>query len=139
MIYELKYSLSAMFNSLHSSTNQEPLEKHLCNLGSHYEKQAVADDFMLRKGSHHMQPPKQCFSLSAKINGIHRRMLVSPWRIHCTNCSMPKGTTWAEAINFEEWKNQAKLFFWCCVICSGVCMCMLYICWFLYISYTYPL
>jgi len=31
-------SLSAMFNLLHSSTNQELLEKHLCNQGSHHEK-----------------------------------------------------------------------------------------------------
>ena len=31
-------SLSAMFNRLHSSTNQELFEKHLCNQNSHYEK-----------------------------------------------------------------------------------------------------
>jgi len=31
-------SLSAMFNSLHISTNQELFEKHLCNKSSHYEK-----------------------------------------------------------------------------------------------------
>ena len=31
-------SLSAMFNPLHSSTNQELFEKHLCNQSSHYEK-----------------------------------------------------------------------------------------------------
>jgi len=31
-------SLSAMFDSLHSSTNQEVFEKHLCNESSHYEK-----------------------------------------------------------------------------------------------------
>jgi len=31
-------SLSAMFDSLHSSTNQELFEKHLCNKSSHYEK-----------------------------------------------------------------------------------------------------
>jgi len=30
--------LSAMFDSLHSSTNQEVFEKHLCNKSSHYEK-----------------------------------------------------------------------------------------------------
>ena len=30
--------LSAMFNPLHSSTNQELIEKHLCNQNSHYEK-----------------------------------------------------------------------------------------------------
>jgi len=31
-------SLSAVFDSLHSSTNQEMFEKHLCNKSSHYEK-----------------------------------------------------------------------------------------------------
>ena len=31
-------SLSAMFDSLHSSTNQEVFEKHLYNKSSHYEK-----------------------------------------------------------------------------------------------------
>jgi len=31
-------SLSAVFNLLHSSTNQELFEKHLCNKSSHYEK-----------------------------------------------------------------------------------------------------
>jgi len=31
-------SLSSMFDSLHSSMNQEVFEKHLCNKSSHYEK-----------------------------------------------------------------------------------------------------
>ena len=31
-------SFSAMFNPLHSITNQELCEKHLCNQISHYEK-----------------------------------------------------------------------------------------------------
>ena len=35
-------SLSAMFNPLHSSTNQELFEKHLCYQNSHYEN---TDDF----------------------------------------------------------------------------------------------
>ena len=30
-------SLSIIFNSLHSNTNQDLVEKHLCNQGSHYE------------------------------------------------------------------------------------------------------
>jgi len=40
---KLKYplpSLSSMFNLLHSSTNQELFQKHLCNQSSHYEKYA---------------------------------------------------------------------------------------------------
>jgi len=42
-------SLSAMFNSLHSSMNQELFEKHLCNHGSHYKKTI---SIMQRKQSH---------------------------------------------------------------------------------------
>ena len=51
------------------------------------------DDFSLHKGSHHVQPPNQRFSLSAKMNGTQRRTLVSPWRVHCTYNGMPKGTS----------------------------------------------
>ena len=66
------------------------------------------DDFSLRKGSHHVQPPNQRFSLSAKMNGTQRRTLVSPWRMHCTHCGMPKGTSRAEAtLNSEKIKPVA--------------------------------
>jgi len=62
---------------LHSSTNQELFEKYLCNQGSHYEKYA---QFLLAlKEAIGMQPPNQCFSLSAKMDGTQRRTpLVSP-------------------------------------------------------------
>jgi len=91
--------LSAMFNSLHSSTNQE---KHLCNQGSHHEKYR---QFSLHKGSYHVQTSNQHFSLLAKMNGTQRRMLVSPWRIHYTYCGMPIGTSRAEAtLNSENVK-----------------------------------
>ena len=66
------------------------------------------DDFSLRKRSHYVQPSNQCFSLSAKMNGTQRRTLVSPWRIHCTYCGMPKGTSRAEAtLNREKIKPVA--------------------------------
>ena len=81
-------SLSSMFNSMHSSMNQELFEKHLCNQGSHY---------LLCKGSHHVQPANQCLLLSAKMNGAHRRTLVSLWRMHCTFYGVPKGTSQAKA------------------------------------------
>ena len=45
-------------------------------------------------------------SLSTKTNGTQRRTLISPWRRHCMYCSMPKGTSWAEALSNSE-KNQA--------------------------------
>jgi len=93
-------SPSAMFDS---STNQELFEKHLCNKSSCYEN---TDNFLLCKGSHHMQRPNLCFSLSAKMNGTQRRTLVSPWRMHCTYYDMPKDTSHAEVTSNSE-KNQA--------------------------------
>ena len=56
------------------------------------------------KGSHHVLSPNRHFLLSAKMNGTQRRTLVSPWRMHCTYCGMPKGTSQAEAI-VEQWKT----------------------------------
>jgi len=97
-------SLSAMFDSLHSSTNQVVFEKHLCNKSSHYEN---ANDFSLRKGSHHVQPLKLMLSLSAKMNETQGRTLVSPWKMHCTYCGVPKGTSRADATSNSE-KNQAR-------------------------------
>jgi len=65
-------SLSAMFNLLHSSMNQELFEEHLCNQGSYYEKYR---QFPLHTGSHHVLPPNQHLSLSAKMNGTQRSIL----------------------------------------------------------------
>jgi len=45
-------------------------------------------------------------SLSAKMNGTQRRTLVSPLRMPCVYCGMPKGTPWAEAASNGK-KNQA--------------------------------
>ena len=42
------------------------------------------------------------FLLSAKMNWTQRRTLVSPRRMHCMFCSMPKGTSWAEATSNSE-------------------------------------
>jgi len=85
---ETEVSIAFLCQLLHSSMNQELFEKHLCNQGSHYEhypKEAINCNHQIN------------FSLSAKMNGTQRRTLVSPWRMHCMHCSMPKGTTWAEA------------------------------------------
>ena len=100
------HSLSAMFDSLHSNMNQEVFEKHLGNKSSHYEK--YGRFLVMRKGSHHVQPPNKCFSLSSKMNGKQRRTLVSPWRMHCT-CCMPKGTSRAEATSNSERIKPAAL------------------------------
>jgi len=67
------------------------------------------NNFSLRKGSHHVQPPNYCFSLSAKMNGTQRRTLVSPWRVHCMHCGVPKGTSQAEATSNSEKIKPAAL------------------------------
>ena len=36
------------------------------------------------KGNHHVQLPNWHFSMSAKMNGMQRRTLVCPRRMHCT-------------------------------------------------------
>ena len=97
---KVKYpSLSAMFNSLHSSTHQELFEKLLRDQGSHYEKYR---QFPLCKGSHHVQPPNQHPPLSVKMNGTQRRVLVRPGRMHYVYCGMPKGTSQAEVTSNSE-------------------------------------
>ena len=66
------------------------------------------------KGSHQVLPPNRHLSLSAKINGTQTRRLVSPWRMHCVHCGMPKGTYWAEAMsNSEKIKPVALLSYTC--------------------------
>ena len=92
-------SLSAMFNPLHSISNQELFKKYLWYQNSHYDKYG---QFPLWRGSHHMLSPNRHFSLSAKMNGTQRRTLVSPWRMHRTYCGMPKGTCRAEATSNSE-------------------------------------
>ena len=49
-----------------------------------------------------MLPPNRQFSPSAKMNGTQRRTLVSPGRMYCTYCGMPKGTSRAEATSSSE-------------------------------------
>ena len=54
------------------------------------------------EGSHHVVPPNLHLLLSAKMNGTQRRTLVSPRRMHCTYCGMPKGTCPTEAMSNSE-------------------------------------
>jgi len=104
-------SLSAM---LHGKTNQELYKKHLCNLGSHYEKK---DNFHYAyKGSHHMQPPNRHILMSTKTNGTQRRTVVSPWRMHCAYCGMPKSTSRAEVM-----PNSEKTML---VVCAVIKLCL---------------
>ena len=96
------HSLSSILNSLHSSTNQEVFEKHLCIKSSHYEKYGQLR-ISLHKGSHHVLPPNWHFSLSAKINGTQRRTLVSPWRmtLYILQYAKRRLSGWS---NVEQWK-----------------------------------
>jgi len=92
-------SLSAMFDLLHSSMNQGLFEKRLCNKSSHYEKYGR---FLVMQ--------KEAIACNHQINTFHcqqrwmeqRRTLVSPWRMHCMYCGMPKGTSRAEATSNSE-------------------------------------
>ena len=92
-------SLSTIFNSLHSNTNQNLVKKHLC---SHYE--GYGWFYYACEGSYHMQPPNQHYSPSAKMK---RRTLVSSWRMHCVYCGMPRGTSWVEATSNNEKKSSS--------------------------------
>ena len=62
--------------------------------GFHYAKEAI----MCKTKSQH-------FLLSAKMNGIQRRTLVSPWRMYCMYCSIPKDTDHYQVM--LVWRHQA--------------------------------
>jgi len=96
---KLKYSLSAMFDSIHSSMNQEVFEKHLCNKNCHYEKYGL---FLVTQRKPSRATTKLMLFIVSKDNGTQRRTLVSPWRIHCMYCGVPKGTSWGEATSNSE-------------------------------------
>ena len=48
-----------------------------------------------------MLPPNR-LSLSAEMNGTQRRTLVSPQRMHCMYCGMPKRTSQTEVMLKNE-------------------------------------
>jgi len=53
-------SLSAIFDLLHSSANQELFEKHLCNKSSHYEKVQMISHYA-----------KEAIMCNHQINAFH--------------------------------------------------------------------
>ena len=79
-----KVSISILYQCVQLSTNQE----HLCNQGCHYEK-------------YKFHYAKEAIICNHQINTFHcqqrwmEHKVVSPWRIHFTYCSMPKGTSQA--------------------------------------------
>ena len=99
MKYPLHFT-SSYFQPVTQQYESELFEKHLCNLWKMWT-------ISVSKGSHHVLAPNQHLSLSAKMNGTQRRTLVSPWRMHCTYCGMPKDTCRAEATSNSE-KNQTR-------------------------------
>ena len=80
---------------IHSNMNQKLFLKHFCN---HYEKY---ERFSFEKKSLCVTA-EFAHLLSAKMSGTQNRTLVSPWRMHCTYCSMPKGTSRAEVTSNSE-------------------------------------
>jgi len=96
IIWKEDASLPAMFNPLCSSTNQHLLKKNLCNQSSHYENYGQFN------GSHHVPTTKLTLSWWTKMNGIQRRVMVSPWRMHCMYSGMEKGISQAEATSNSE-------------------------------------
>jgi len=51
-------------------------------------------------------PQNQHYSWWAKMNGIQRKALVSPWRMHWMYSGIAKGTSWVEVTSNSK-KNQA--------------------------------
>jgi len=83
-----------MFNPLHGSTNQELFKK------PHYEN---TNDF------HDTKEVITCYHqisiFTDSKNGwniTQRRTLGNPWRMHCTHCSMLKGTCQAKVMSNSE-------------------------------------
>jgi len=87
-------SVLAMFNTLHSSMNQQLIEKNLCNQSNHYENYG---QFLLQIEAITCVLQNQHFLWWAKVNGTKRRALVRPWRVHFMNSSASKGASRDEA------------------------------------------
>jgi len=68
---------------------------------------------LLQRGSHHVQPPNWHFSLSAKMNGIQRRVLVSPHTVYQNICQLKRVIY--ETTNY--------LFSYACYICIAMKKC----------------
>ena len=85
-------ALSVMFNPLHSSTNQESTSVIEVTTMNKFRQ------FPLRKGSDHVQLPNKHFSLSAKMNGTHRRIDAGKVHEECIvrTAACQKGPSWAE-------------------------------------------
>jgi len=91
-------SLSPMFKN--SSTNQE---LHLCNQSSHYEKIWMIS---VTQVNHHIQPPNQCFWLSAKKWNTKEDTGKSlKNELDILQYAKRHLSGWSDV---EQWKNQAR-------------------------------
>jgi len=99
-------SLSAMFDSLHSSTNQELFGKHLCNQGSHYGK--CGQFLVMQRKPSHTTTKLTLFTVSKDEWNTKEDTGKSLKKMHCTYCDMSKGTSQAETmLNSEKIKPVA--------------------------------
>jgi len=89
-------SLSAMFNSLHSSTNQE---KHLCNQGSHHEK--IWTIFVTQRKPSHATIKSTLFTVS-KDEWITKQDTGKS--LNNTLHILQYALGWSD---IKQWKNQA--------------------------------
>ena len=98
-------SLSAIFNLLHSSTNQELLKQHRCNQGNHYEKYGW---FPLRtEGSHRHAITKSTLFTVGKDEwntkeGTGKSMKNA---LHILQYAKRHLSGWSDV---EQWKNHSR-------------------------------
>jgi len=97
-------SLSAMFNSLHSSTNQEIFEKHLCNKSSHYEKYR---QFLITQRKPLCATTKLTLFTVSKDEWNTKEDTGKSLKnlLHILQCAKRHLSGWSDV---EQWKNQAR-------------------------------
>ena len=88
-----------MFNSLHSSKDQELFEKQLCNQSSHYKN---TDDFCY-EGKQSRATAKSTHLVVSKDEWYTKEDTGKSMIMHCMYCSsMPKGSSQAEVTSNSE-------------------------------------
>jgi len=96
IVWKEDASLSTIFNSLCSSTNQQLLKRTFV---IKVATMKIMDDLM---EAIMCLPLNQHFSWWTKMNGTQRRAVLSPWRTHCMYSGMAKGTSRAEVTSNSE-------------------------------------
>jgi len=95
--------LSAMFDSLHSSTNQEVFEKHLCSKSSHYEKYWR---FLITQKKPSCATPKLMLFTVSKDEWNTKEDTGKSLKntLHILWCAKRHLSGWSDV---KQWKNQA--------------------------------